>query len=233
MTTVDPLTTPLSVSVIVPTLDEEPALGARLPRTLAQADEVVVSDGGSRDHTVALARALGARVVEGPAGRGPQLNRGAALARGDVLLFLHADTTLPDEAVSRVRAAIAAGAQGGAFEVRFDADALVYRLGAATVNLRSRWTKLALGDQAQYVRRELFDRLGGFRPWPILEDLDFARRLRRSGKTVILSPPVVTSARRFVARGPARTVALNWALWTMFACGVSPERLAKWYQNVR
>ena len=233
MTTVDPLPPPLSVSIVVPTLDEEQALGERLPRALTQADEVVISDGGSRDRTVAVARALGARVVEGPAGRGTQLNRGAAQARGDVLLFLHADTILADEAVARVRAAVGAGARGGAFELRFDADAPIYRLGAATVNLRSRWTKLALGDQAQFVRRDTFDRLGGFRPWPILEDLDFARRLRRAGKTVILSPPVVTSARRFEARGPARTVALNWLLWTLFACGVSPDRLARWYRNVR
>lgn len=222
-----------SVSLIVPTLDEERALGERLAAMIAAADEIVISDGGSRDATVALARRHGARVVEGPAGRGQQLNRGAEAARGEVLVFLHADTTLPSGALDRVREAVAGGAVGGAFTIRFDRDSRLYRGGATLVNLRSRWTKLALGDQAQFATRVAFDRLGGFRPWPILEDLDFAKRLRGVGPTAILSPPVLTSARRFEARGPARTVALNWLIWTLFACGVPPQRLAALYRHVR
>jgi len=222
-----------TVSLIVPTLDEERALGQRLAAMLEAADETVISDGGSRDATVALATRLGARVVEGPCGRGQQLNRGAAAARGEALLFLHADTTLPEGAVQRVRDAIAGGAVGGAFTIRFDRESLLYRGGARLVNLRSRWTKLALGDQAQFAARDAFERLGGFRPWPILEDLDFAKRLRRLGPTAILSPPVLTSARRFEAHGPARTVALNWLIWTLFACGVSPRSLAALYRHVR
>jgi rSAM/selenodomain-associated transferase 2 len=225
--------TPPVVSLVVPTLDEERALAATLDAAAPQADEVVITDGGSRDGTLDLARERGAVVVSGGPGRGAQLNRGARAARGDVLVFLHADTLLPPAALSAVRAAVAGGAAGGAFAVRFDVDSALYRFGARMVNLRSRWTGLALGDQAQFATRAAFDALGGFAPWPILEDLDFARRLRRLGPVAILRPPVTTSARRFETRGPARTVALNWLLWTLFACGVSPYRLARLYRHAR
>jgi rSAM/selenodomain-associated transferase 2 len=227
-----PATPPLRVSIVVPTLDEEAALDATLA-TAAAADEIVVSDGGSRDRTLEVARRHGALVVVGTAGRGAQLNRGAAAASGDVLFFLHADTLLPPGAVEAARAAVAGGAAGGAFEVRFDLDAPLYRFGARMINLRSRWTKLGLGDQAQFASRAVFDDMDGFRPWPILEDLDFARRLKRRGRVVIARQAVVTSARRFAGRGAVRTVALNWLLWTLFACGVPPHRLAALYRHAR
>jgi GT2 family glycosyltransferase len=167
------------------------------------------------------------------------LNRGAAAAHEagrepeEILLFLHADTTLPEGAVELVRQAVAAGAVGGAFEIRFDAPGWVYRLGERIASLRSRWSRLALGDQAQFVRRRSFEELGGFREWPLLEDLDFMLRLRQSGPIAILRPPVVTSARRFAARGPLRTVLGNWWIWTQFVRGVPPERLAARYRDVR
>lgn len=216
----------------MPTLDEEAALDAALT-TAVDADEIVVSDGGSRDRTLEVARRHGALVVVGAAGRGAQLNRGAAAASGDVLLFLHADTLLPPAAIETARAAVAGGAAGGAFQVRFDVDAPLYRFGARMINLRSRWTQIGLGDQAQFATRAVFAELGGFRPWPILEDLDFARRLKRRGRVVIARQTVVTSARRFASRGPVRTVALNWLLWTLFACGVPPHRLAALYRHAR
>lgn len=221
------------VSIVIPALDEARAIGAALASALPQADEVVVSDGGSQDSTVAIALQAGARVVSGPRGRGLQLNRGAAAATGDILLFLHADTALPAGGVELVRQAIAAGAVGGAFEIRFDGRGWVYRLGERIASLRSRWSRLALGDQAQFVRRESFAQLDGFRDWPLLEDLDFLLRLRASGSIAILRPPVVTSARRFAARGPLRTVLGNWWIWTRFVHGVPPERLASDYRDVR
>ncbi len=227
------------VSIIIPALDEETAIRAALAAALAQADEVVVSDGGSQDHTVQIARQMGARVVTGCRGRGLQLNRGAAATceagrePEDILLFLHADTTLPADGVELVRQAIAAGAVGGAFEIRFDGRGWVYRLGERVASLRSRWSRLALGDQAQFVRRARFEDLGGFRAWPLLEDLDFMLRLRESGPIAILSRPVVTSARRFAARGPLRTVLANWWIWFQFVRGVSPERLAASYRDIR
>lgn len=222
-----------SVAVLIPTLDEEEALRRNLPAALAAAGEVVVSDGGSRDATVPLARELGARVVAGPPGRGRQLNRAAAAAGAEVLLVLHADTVLPAGAVEAVRRAVAAGAVGGGFLVRFDADGFVYRLGERVANLRARLTRAPLGDHGQFVTRAAFEALGGFREWPLLEDLDFIRRLRRHGRVAVLPLRVTTSARRFEAGGPLRTVLRNWLIWVLFAVGVSPHRLARFYGDVR
>jgi rSAM/selenodomain-associated transferase 2 len=226
----------MRLAIIIPTLNEEPALRRTLLLALAQADEVVVSDGGSTDATLEIARSLGARTVSGPPGRGGQLNRGAAAADADVLLFLHADTILPDAAGNAVREAVAGGAVGGAFHIRFDRDGLLYRLGARVVNLRTRLAFTPLGDQAQFATREAFGELGGYREWPILEDLDFATRLRRRwgrGRLAVIPAPVITSARRFVQRGPIRTVLTNWLIWLLFGLGVSPHRLARLYRHIR
>lgn len=226
----------MRLAIVIPALNEEGALRRNLPGALAHADEVVVSDGGSADGTLEVARALGARTVSGPACRGAQLNRGAAATEADVLLFLHADTRLPRDAGRAIREAIAAGAPGGAFLIRFDGDGFVYRLGDRVVNLRTKLAFTALGDQGQFATREAFRELGGFREWPILEDLDFAKRMRRRwGRRclAVLEHPVVTSARRFEKQGPARTVALNWTIWLLFALGASPHRLAKIYRQVR
>lgn len=223
----------MRAAIVVPTLDEEEALARHLPAALLAADEVVVSDGGSRDGTVELARRLGARVVEGPPCRGGQLNRGAAACSADLLLFLHADTTLPPGGVELARAAVAAGAVGGGFRVRFDVDRPVQRLGARLINLRTRLTRVPLGDQAQFATAEAFRALGGYRDWPILEDLDFARRLKRHGRVALVERPVTTAARRFVERGVVATVATNWLIWGLFFAGVSPRRLAGLYRQIR
>jgi rSAM/selenodomain-associated transferase 2 len=223
----------LRISIVVPTLDEEAAVARLLADAKRHGDELVVSDGGSGDRTVEIARAVGARVVAGAPGRGGQLNRGAAAAGGDMLVFLHADTRLPEGAAEAIRGAVAGGAVGGGFRVRFDDPGLLFRLGAAVANLRARWTRLPLGDHAQFVTRAAFERIGGFAAWPILEDVDFMRRLRRAGPIAVLDPPVVTSARRFRASGPIRTVARNWLIWVLFALGISPERLARLYRDVR
>jgi rSAM/selenodomain-associated transferase 2 len=223
----------LAVSVVIPTLNEEASLRRNLAAVLAAADEVVVSDGGSGDRSAAVAAELGAQVVSGPAGRGAQLNRGAAAATAPILLFLHADTTLPAGGVDLVRAAIAAGAVGGGFFARFDVDRPLHRLGGWLINRRTEITRVPLGDQAQYATRRAFDALGGYRPWPILEDLDFARRLKRHGRVTMLPAPVTTAARRFVEGGVLRTVATNWLIWALFFVGVSPERLARLYREIR
>lgn len=223
----------MRVGVVIPTLDEEPALLDGLPAVVAVADRVVVSDGGSRDATAQVARRAGALFVAGPASRGGQLNRGAAALDTEILLFLHADTRLPAGALDEVRSAIAAGHVGGGFQVRFASDRRSLALGSRLVNLRTRWARIPLGDQAQFVRRDTFLELGGFQEWPILEDLDFIRRLRQRGRLAILAPPVATSARRFHRRGVTRTVTTNWAIWALFLAGVSPARLARWYRHVR
>jgi len=223
----------MRLAIVVPTLNEEDTLRRYLPAALAVADELIVSDGGSDDGTVALARELGARVVTGPPGRGGQLNRGAAAATADVLLFLHADTTLPEKGVERLREAVARGAPGGAFYLRFDVDRPMQRLGAWLINWRTRRLRVPLGDQAQFATRETFENLGGFRDWPILEDLDFALRLRRLQGFTLIEEPVTTGARRFVEQGAVRTVATNWLIWLLFLCGVSPHRLARLYRQIR
>lgn len=226
----------MRLAIVIPALDEEEALRRTLPAALAAADLVVVSDGGSTDRTVETAGTLGAKTVAGAPGRGGQLNRGAAVAlagNSDILLFLHADTALPADGAAEVRKAVAAGAEGGAFFLRFDVDRPMQRLGARLINLRTRLTHLPLGDQAQFVTRAGFERLGGFRDWPILEDLDFARRLRRGGRMKLIERQVTTGARRFIGQGAVRTVAINWLIWLLFLLGVSPQRLARLYRHIR
>ena len=221
-----------SLAIVVPCLDEVKQLRILLPALQGVADEVIVSDGGSRDGSPTLARDLGATVVAGPPGRGGQLNRGAAAAGAGVLLFLHADTRLPAGAGPAVRAACAGGAVGGGFRVRFDSGGfLLERVGSSLVNLRTRLTRLPLGDQAQFATRAAFEALGGYPDWPILEDLDFMRRLKRHGRTVLLTPPVVTSARRYLAGGKLATVSRNWCIVGLYACGVAPQRLARLYDR--
>ncbi len=222
-----------TIAILIPALDEERNLRSRLPPLLALGDEVVVSDGGSRDATARVAAELGARVVTGPPGRGGQLDRAAAAASSEVFLFLHADSSLPPGALERVREAVADGAVGGAFLIAFDSPRRLLRFGARLINLRTRLTRAPLGDQAQFVTREAFEALGGYRDWPILEDLDFIRRLRRRGRIAILPQRVTTSARRFETRGVARTVTVNWVIWTLYCLGVSPLRLARLYRHVR
>lgn len=221
------------VSVVVPVLDEAAALERNLPRLVSSAPEVVVSDGGSSDESLEIASELGARVVRGSAGRGPQLNRGAAATTGRALLFLHADTVLPDRALEAIAEALEGGAVGGGFQVRFESDRPIYRLGSRIVNLRTRAARTPLGDQAQFVDRAAFEALRGYRDWPILEDLEFMRRLKRHGKVTIVPEPVATSVRRFEQRGITRTIVLNWLIFLLYFARVPPEKLARFYTSVR
>ena len=223
-----------TIAVVVPVLDEARHLRQLLPELLGQADFVVVSDGGSRDGSAELASDLGAHVVIGSPGRGRQLNRGAEAARHcGGLLFLHADTHLPPDGLAPIRKALSKGAVGGGFLVRFDDPRRLMRFGERMVNLRTRFLKVPLGDQAQFASRGAFDTAGGFRDWPILEDLDFVRRLGKLGPLHIVDRAVTTSARRFQDRGILRTVALNWLIVALYSLGVPPRRLAHLYDRNR
>jgi rSAM/selenodomain-associated transferase 2 len=222
-----------TVAVVIPTLDEEASLRRCLAAVPDTANEVVVADGGSRDATVEVAAKLGAQVVTGRQGRGPQMNQGADAAQSEILLFLHADSVLPNGAIESIRRVVEGGHTGGGFLVRFDDPSPLFRLGSSLVNMRTRLTRIPLGDQAQFVTRSAFERLGGFRDWPILEDLDFARRLKALGAIAIIGSPVLTSARRYRRNGILRTIANNWSIWWLFAVGVSPPDLAKRYRQVR
>jgi rSAM/selenodomain-associated transferase 2 len=225
----------VNVSVIVPTLDEERTLdaiisAARQPGLL----EVIVVDGGSRDRTVDVARACADRVLLGARGRAAQMNAGAAVARGDVLLFLHADTRLPPGCHGAIMHALADDlVVGGRFDLRLDAPGIPYRIIERMVSLRSRLTRVATGDQAIFARRSMFERLGGFPELPLMEDIAFCRALKRAGRIACLRERVVTSARRWQRRGVVRTVLLMWALRAAYYAGVSPARLARAYGDAR
>jgi len=225
----------LGISVIVPTLDEAPVLASTLAAARAADDvEIVVVDGGSRDATVAAARTLADRVLDAPRGRAQQMNVGAQVARGDVLLFLHADTLLPAGYAAAVRGALArADAVGGRFDVRLDAPGVVFRLTERLINMRSRMTGVSTGDQAIFVRRTVFERIGGYPPLPLMEDIALCRALKRLGVMVALRDAVVTSARRWQRQGVVRTVLLMWGLRAAYYAGVSPVRLARLYADAR
>lgn len=161
------------------------------------------------------------------------MNQGAGASRSDVLLFLHADSTLPPGAIDRVRTKIEEGCEGGGFLAEFDDRSPIFKLGSRLVSTRTRLTRIPLGDQGQFVTRAVFEDLGGFQDWPILEDLDFARRLKKRGAVGIIETPIVTSARRYNQNGIARTIANNWWIWFLYFLGVSPARLAQRYRDVR
>ncbi|MGH7358265.1 MAG: TIGR04283 family arsenosugar biosynthesis glycosyltransferase [Candidatus Rokuibacteriota bacterium] len=226
----------MSLSVIVPVLDDArhlEALLSRLDHTCPDA-EVIVVDGGSRDGSAEVAvRSSGVRLVSSGRGRGRQMNAGAAGARGDVLLFLHADTTLPTGAADAVRGALAdPSCAYGRFDVRFDSSRPVFRLIAALMNLRSRLTGICTGDQAIFVRRAAFHAIGGYREIALMEDVDLTRRLKRVGRLAALPLPATTSARKWEREGVARTIVLMWALRGLYACGVGPDRLHRWYYGI-
>jgi rSAM/selenodomain-associated transferase 2 len=200
------------ISVIIPTYNEARALPATLERltTAAARHEVIVVDGGSTDATCDIAQTFpGLRVISAPKGRASQMNVGAQLARGECLLFLHADTLLPEGALQKLDALCAVGAEceAGGFRHRFSGHD--WRLTAISWlhNLRCRVTRVFYGDQAMFVRRELFWRLGGFPQRPILEDLLFSEQLKRATRPRLLDEYVVTDSRKFVQQGIARSFA--------------------------
>lgn len=225
----------MTISVIIPVLDEELRIGDAIRSVSAiQPHEILVVDGGSRDATVPVASRHACRVVIAPRGRAVQMNAGAAGATGEILLFLHADTRLPATAGRDITAALAhAETVGGRFDVRLDRPDPVYRLIETLLNARSRLTRIATGDQAIFVRRRIFETMGGYASIPLMEDVEFSRRLKRRGRIACLRARVITSARRWEWEGPWRTIVRMWWLRALFAAGVDPRRLARGYAPVR
>jgi rSAM/selenodomain-associated transferase 2 len=228
------------LSIVMPVLDEAPLVVCALQALAAlraQGVEVIVVDGESRDATAAAAAPWADRVVVVPRGRGRQMNAGAARACGDVLLFLHADTTLPLRAREAIAAALGAPSDGrgaepvwGRFDVRIAGRARLLALVAALMNLRSRLSGIATGDQAIFVTRAAFEAAGGYPEQPLMEDIEFSKRLRRIAAPACLRERVVTSGRRWESRGVWRTIALMWRLRLLYRLGVPPERLARSYR---
>jgi len=188
-------------------------------------------DGGSADDTARVAQRFPrVRVIASARGRARQMNVGARRAGGDILLFLHADTRLPDGALPAIATVLRdPRVVGGRFDVRFDSSRPVFRMIAFFMNLRSRLSGICTGDQAIFVRREVFEALGGYPDVPLMEDIELSRRLKRRGKIVALRLRVVTSARKWEREGAFRTIVLMWTLRLLYAIGVSPARLHGWY----
>jgi len=221
------------LSIIVPVLDEAGNLERLLPDLAARCPsaEVVVVDGGSADATPEVARRHpSARFVAGPRGRARQMNAGARVSQGDALLFLHADTVLPDGAAAAVARALAdPTVVGGRFDVRFTNPRWPFRMIAALMNRRSRWSRISTGDQGIFVRRAIFEALGGYPDIPLMEDVELTKRLKRRGRLAALDLRVTTSSRKWEREGIARTIVLMWSLRFLYFCGVSPARLCAWY----
>jgi rSAM/selenodomain-associated transferase 2 len=221
------------ISIIIPTLNEERSLPSLLEAIRNQGvdHEVIVVDGGSQDLTLEVARQYKVQTAEAPPGRGAAVSAGARKARGDVLFFLHADSTLPPGALGRICDTLTADARiiGGNFRLVFDGDAYFSRLLTRLYALIRR-IGVYYGDSGIFVRRSIYDALGGFRPIPLMEDLDFVRRLERFGRTCCISnPALITSSRRFSERRP-REVLFGWTkLHVLFWLGARPERLAEIY----
>ncbi len=224
---------PSPLCVVMPVLNEAQAIEATLQalNPLRQCGaRVVVVDGGSEDDTMAKARPHADAVISAPRGRAVQMNAGAALGWGEVLLFLHADTTLPDGADERLLQALTQGHLWGRFDVRIAGRHRMLAVVATMMNLRSRWTGIATGDQAMFMRREVFAQLGGFAPLPLMEDIDMSRRLRGLGAPACLRERVITSGRRWEQRGVWRTMALMWRLRWRYWRGESAHALAQDYR---
>lgn len=223
-------------SIIIPVLDEAAGIEAclaPLQPMRARGVEVIVVDGGSRDATASLAAPLCDRVLEAPRGRARQMNAGAAAARGDVLVFLHADTLLPAGADGLAAAAIAAGASWGRFDVAIGGAGAMLAWVAWSMNARSRLTGIATGDQAMFARRDAFEEAGRFPEIPLMEDVALSRGLKRIGRPACLRERVVTSGRRWERLGTLRTIFLMWRLRAAYALGADPRALARRYDVER
>jgi rSAM/selenodomain-associated transferase 2 len=222
----------MTLSIIVPVLDEAAGIEATLAALAPyrrRGCELIVVDGGSRDNTLAFASPLADRVLAAPRGRAAQMNAGASIARGDVLLFLHADTKLPANADALIRDGLArSGHVWGRFDVRFDHDGIMPLI-AIMMNVRSRLTRTATGDQAIFVTRAAFDEIGGFPAQPLMEDIAFSARIRHISRPVYIRARVTTSARRWRKQGILRTVFLMWRLRLAYFLGADPARLARQY----
>jgi rSAM/selenodomain-associated transferase 2 len=217
-------------------LNESQAIAAtlRAVRAGAPSAEIIVVDGGSIDNSRELARGLCDILLTAPRGRGCQMNRGAAAASGDVLAFVHADTRVPPTFAEDINTALRDSAiVGGRFDVELDEPGALYRALGRLISLRSRLSRVCTGDQVIFVRRAIFEKLGGFREIQLCEDLDFARRLKRAGSVACLRARVITSARRWRSQGVLRTVVLMWIIKIVFLLGFSPRWLRRRYLDAR
>ena len=219
------------ISIIIPTLNEAKNITKAIASTQTSTNvEVIIVDGGSEDNTVELAQSLGVKVLFAPKSRAEQMNKGTIAATGDILLFLHADTRLPAQFDILVRDTLAqTDVIAGAFALQIDAALWSLRLIEIGVNWRSRTLQMPYGDQAIFLPRAVFNKIGDFPKLPMMEDFELMRCLKRRGRIAIISVPVLTSARRWLQKGVIKTTLMNQIAIIAYLLGVSPERIKRWY----
>ena len=225
----------MKVSIIVPTLNEAQGLNETLTQIQQLCPhELVVSDGGSDDNTLKIAEKFTEQVIKGPAGRALQMNAGARIATGDIFLFLHADSRIEPASYEKMLHSLKNSKNiGGAFSLCIDSDKWSLRLITRFANLRSKYLGMAYGDQAFFVRNPIFQQMNGFHKFPICEDLDFFKRLRKLGPVILLKEKAFTSPRRWMKEGIWFTTLRNILIATLFELGFPPRILTKWYQAIR
>lgn len=224
----------IRLSIIIPVLNEVETIRETLSRLWPlrnRGAEIIVVDGGSADGSLALARDLASRAIPAPQGRATQMNAGALAATGDYLLFLHVDTRLPENTDLVLTKVLQAGAAWGRFDVRLSGDRPLFRAIETLMNWRSRLTGIATGDQAIFVRRDVFEEVGGFPEIPLMEDIALSERLKRIARPACLRERVVTSSRRWERNGTVRTILLMWKLRLLYFLGIDPARLATLYHD--
>lgn len=220
------------ISVIIPTLNEADVLSDTIEIVRKSKEvEVIVVDGGSKDNTLSIANDVADHVIATFSSRGGQMDLGAERAKGDILLFLHADTRLPESWNSIILLAMQSDKIGGAFRLSIDLSERFLDLVSFVANLRSRFLGITYGDQAIFVKRDHFFSVGGYKGLPIFEDIDLWRRLKKSGKMIILKEAIYTSPRRWKKSGGAKNTLRNWLFILLYYLGISPERLYGFYYN--
>ena len=220
------------LSIILPVLNEEASLPdvlARLQYLRQQGHEIIVVDGGSHDNSLMLAQQAADKVIVSQPGRAIQMNSGAELATGDILLFLHADTILPEE-VERILSEIEGDTFWGRFDVRLSGRRFIFRIIEAMMNFRSRITSVATGDQAIFITTGLFEKVGGYPEIALMEDIAISKQLSGVARPVCVSNRVVTSSRRWEDRGIIRTILLMWKLRLYYFFGMSPQKISRMYR---
>ncbi|AVH72272.1 TIGR04283 family arsenosugar biosynthesis glycosyltransferase [Nostoc sp. 'Lobaria pulmonaria (5183) cyanobiont'] len=221
------------ISIIIPVINEAGNIKEAIATTQQSINiEVIVVDGSSKDDTVKIAQSLGVKVISSPPGRAVQMNAGAVAASSEILLFLHADSRLPTGFDEMIRTALQQpGIVAGAFKLRIDASLLSLRWVEWGVNVRSHFYQMPYGDQAIFLTKQVFHQIGSFPELPIMEDFELMRRLKRTGRIVIIPTPVVTSARRWLQKGVLKTTLLNQIVIIAYLLGISPERIRRWYRR--
>jgi rSAM/selenodomain-associated transferase 2 len=221
------------ISIIIPVLNEAENIRQAIACTQPSINiEVIVVDGSSQDDTYKIASDLNVKIISSIPGRAAQMNKGAMLANGDILLFLHADTRLPPGFDVMIRTVLQkTGTVAGAFALRIDAEVASLRLVEWGVNMRSRFWQMPYGDQAIFLTKDVFNKIGNFPELPFMEDFEIMRRLKRIGRITIIPVPVITSARRWLQKGIWKTTLINQIIIIAYLLGVPPQRIVSWYRH--